>query len=178
MAKNGNIYLIGPMGSGKTAVGRELARRLKRRFVDTDSWIEREAGAAVSDIFARRGEKAFRALERRAVRRAAGTGGLVVALGGGAPTQTEVRRVLLTTGITVRLTCSQRDLWRRVAPKRATRPLLKGGTAAESRGRLAELLRRREGRYPKGDLRVSTSRHGARAAARRIAALLAKRSLP
>ena len=66
MAKNGNIYLIGPMGSGKTAVGRELARRLKRSFVDTDSWIEREAGAAISDIFARKGETAFRRMERGA----------------------------------------------------------------------------------------------------------------
>lgn len=163
------------MGSGKTAVGRELARRLKRRFVDTDSWIEREAGAAISDIFARKGERIFRKLESAVVRRVSRSAGQVVALGGGAPCQPALRRVIATTGITVRLTCKQSALWRRLAPERETRPLLRAPNSAAGRARLASLLKRRAAEYPKGDLRVSTTRYGARAAARRIALLLEKR---
>ena len=172
MAKIGNIYLIGPMGSGKTAVGRELARRLKRRFVDTDCWIEKRTGATVADVFAKRGEKAFRALERQAVVRVSKTGGQVVALGGGAPCQPELRRVVRRSGLTVRLTCRQQALWKRLAAERRNRPLLQAPTAAQAKARLAKLLRAREKYYPKGDLRVSTTKMSARDAAKRIAVLL------
>lgn len=157
MARAGNVYLIGPMGSGKTAVGRALARRLRRPFLDTDAMIERRARLRVPEIFARRGERAFRALERAAARDAARVGGRVVALGGGAPSQPAIRALLARTGIVVRLTCDQRELWRRLVGKADGRPLLRAPTAAESRGRLAALLRKRAGDYPKGDLRVSTS---------------------
>ncbi|MBI4422360.1 MAG: ATP-binding protein [Elusimicrobia bacterium] len=169
MALRGNVYLIGPMGSGKSAVGRELSRLLRRPFVDTDAWIERRSGASVARLFERRGEAAFRRLERQAVRAAARRRGLVVALGGGAPAQPGVRSLLAASGLTVRLTCSQRALWRRLSPQRERRPLLRGRGAAESRARLAALLRRRAPLFPRGELRLSTTRLSAREAARRIA---------
>ncbi|MBI4348161.1 MAG: shikimate kinase [Elusimicrobia bacterium] len=158
-------------------MGRELARRLRRRFVDTDCWIEKKAGATVADVFARKGETAFRALERAAIKRVSRTGGQVVALGGGAPMQPEIRRVVKATGIVVRLTCRQRALWKRLAAERGKRPLLEARTAAQGKARLAALLRRRERDYPKGDLRVSTTRRDTRRAARRIAELLSRRGL-
>lgn len=176
MAKDRTIYLIGPMGSGKTVVGKSLARRLKRSFFDTDQWIERKTGQSIEDVFAKKGEPRFRSLERAAVKVAAKRPGAVVALGGGAPCQPEVRRVL-ATGITVRLTAKQRELWRRVSNQRHRRPLLKEGTPAQGQARLAELIRKREPSYPKGDVRVSTSGASPEAAAGRIAAALKRRGL-
>ena len=97
---------------------------------------------------------------------------LVVALGGGAPAQTEVRRLIRSTGATVRLTCEQRALWKRLAGDKDKRPLLK----AASRERLAAIIRSRKATYPKGDIRVSTTRLGVRAVAMKIARKLKARS--
>src|SRR5688500_9366932 len=79
----GCVLLAGMMGSGKSAVGGILARRLGWRFVDTDREIEAVAGASVAEIFAREGEPRFRERERDALR-ALPASGAVVALGGGA----------------------------------------------------------------------------------------------
>ncbi len=79
-----NVYLIGFMASGKSAVGRALAIRLGRRLIDTDRDVERIAKRKIARIFAERGERAFRRLESRAIARAARRRGSVVALGGGA----------------------------------------------------------------------------------------------
>lgn len=96
-----SLVLIGPMGAGKTSVGRRVAKRLRVDFVDTDAAIAREHGA-IPQIFAQRGETAFRELERHAVHTALASGG-VVSLGGGAvlhpDTQAELtaHRVVLLT---------------------------------------------------------------------------------
>jgi shikimate kinase len=78
------IALIGYRCSGKTSVGRELAARLGWRFVDTDGVVEERAGKSVAAIFAEEGEKAFRALERKAFAELAGADDCVIAAGGGA----------------------------------------------------------------------------------------------
>ncbi len=78
-----NIALFGFMGCGKTSLGRALAARKGRRFVDLDALVAERAGCAVAEIFARRGEAAFRALERAALERVSGERGLVLACGGG-----------------------------------------------------------------------------------------------
>ena len=82
-----NIVLIGMMGSGKTTVGRLLAKRLRRPFADTDALIEEREGRSIPDIFARDGEDAFRALELKLSRELSGGRGLVIACGGGLPTR-------------------------------------------------------------------------------------------
>src|SRR5262245_10307958 len=79
-----NVFLVGFMASGKSTVGRRLARLLDRRFVDTDAEIERAAGRSIRSIFARQGEKAFRRMEERAVTSASRLKDAVVAVGGGA----------------------------------------------------------------------------------------------
>lgn len=95
------LVLIGPMGAGKTSVGRRVARKLGRAFTDTDTLIARRHGP-IPDLFARDGEAAFRRLERAAVAEALGGGG-VVALGGGAVMDADTRvdlaghRVVLLT---------------------------------------------------------------------------------
>jgi shikimate kinase len=135
----GTVALIGPMGAGKTSVGRRLARHLGRRFVDTDAVIATEHGP-VPHLFATVGEGAFRELERAVVQRELAAGG-VVALGGGAvldPTTQEALRactvVLLTVSedaVAERLADGRRPLltegiasWRRIAAERE--PIYRG----------------------------------------------------
>ena len=164
------VYLTGFMGTGKSVVGRALARRLRRAFVDLDAEIERAAGASVAEVFSRRGEAAFRRLERRALQKTARRGGLVVALGGGALLDKRNAALVGRTGVLVKLSCSRRELVRRLRPARASRPLLSGG-ALDSR--VARLLAERKGAH--GDARetVSTTRRSAAAAAALIARKLA-----
>jgi len=162
------VYLTGFMGSGKSAVGRELARVLRRRFVDLDAAVEREAGTSVAALFEKRGEPAFRRLERRALQKVARTGGLVVALGGGALLDKRNLALVERNGILIRLTCSRRELVRRLRPSRASRPLLAGGSLD---ARVARLLAARKGAH--GDALWSVSTTGRTNAA--AAALIARR---
>ena len=94
-----NIVLIGMMGSGKTTVGELLARHLCRLFIDTDALIEEREGRAIPDIFSRDGEEFFRALERKTARELSGRTGLVIACGGGLPTQAEAIAALKENGL-------------------------------------------------------------------------------
>ncbi|MFH2202666.1 MAG: shikimate kinase [Elusimicrobiota bacterium] len=128
-----NIFLIGFMAAGKTAVGRALAERLKRPFIDADREIEKAAGLSVARIFARHGEKRFRALERRVINKIARQRGLVVAVGGGA--------VLRRSGTVVYLQAPFETLWRRGSKERAKRPLW------NDRRSLLRLLQSRRPRY-------------------------------
>ena len=160
------MYLTGFMGAGKSAVGKELARLLRRPFVDLDVLIEREAGSAVASIFARRGEAAFRKLESAALARAAKRRGVVVALGGGTLLDARNRALVARTGLLVKLSCSRAELVRRLRPARASRPLLAGGALS---ARVSELLRARRAAYAGAAWSVSTTANSPKAAAMIIA---------
>src|SRR5262249_52924556 len=92
------VFLTGFMGTGKTAVGRELARRTGLRFGDLDHEIEHDAGMSVADIFARHGEAEFRARESAALDRLSALANAVVATGGGAVVDVENRRRMRAAG--------------------------------------------------------------------------------
>ena len=94
-----NIVLIGMMGSGKTTVGKLLAGCLHLHFVDTDALIEEREGRSIPDIFAMDGEEAFRALELNVSEELSGQRGLVIACGGGLPTQAAAIRALKENGL-------------------------------------------------------------------------------
>lgn len=96
-----NLYLVGPRGSGKTTVGRLLAERLGLPFVDADAKLEREAGRTIAELFALEGEPGFRARERTTLLALTKRDGLVVATGGGAVLDPDVRTALAATGVTV-----------------------------------------------------------------------------
>jgi shikimate kinase len=121
----GHIILAGFMATGKTEVGRRLAQRLGRAFVDTDALVEADAGSTVASIFAAEGEAAFRARERAAVERACGMLDAVIAIGGGALLDAENRRRLTAAGAVVCLTATPQEILRRVG-NAASRPLLRG----------------------------------------------------
>ncbi len=131
------IVLMGFMGTGKSEVGRRLAHRLGRAFVDTDQLVEERAGKRVAAIFAEDGEAAFRALERDAVAEAAGRGAAVVAVGGGAVLDPENVRRLREAGTLVYLTARPEIILRRVGDA-SSRPLLKDDPHATVSRLLAE----------------------------------------
>jgi shikimate kinase len=160
------VYLTGFMGAGKSVVGKELARLLRRPFVDLDLFIEREAGSSVASLFARRGEAAFRRLERRALLRTAKRSGVIVALGGGTLLNPKNRAVVEKTGLLVNLSCSRAELIRRLRPVREKRPLLAGGSLG---ARVGKLLAARGASYRGAAWSVSTTVNSPRTAAMMIA---------
>ena len=132
------VILAGFMGTGKTEVGRRLARSLGWTFVDTDALVESAAGRSVSALFAEEGEPVFRAREREAVAQACTLNATVVAVGGGALLDPENRRRLLAAGPVVCLRASPRELVRRLGTAR-DRPLLNGDGTASEQERLARI---------------------------------------
>jgi shikimate kinase len=128
------VVLIGPMGAGKSTVGRLLAERWQAEFRDTDDDVERAEGRSVSDIFVESGEQHFRALEREAVAHALGEHAGVLAVGGGAVMEPETRSLLAGHRV-VFLRVGLADAAARVGLG-ASRPLLLGNV----RGTLKALL--------------------------------------
>lgn len=164
------VYLTGFMGTGKSEVGKILARKLGWAYVDTDAAVERRAKKPVARIFREDGERAFRRLERAEIARVSRRLRTVAALGGGALLDPENKK-RVRNGVCVRLTCAEPELWRRLKPELSRRPLLAGGRPA-----LKRLLRRRRGAYAGADFLVSTTRRGPAETARQIIRRLKARS--
>ena len=135
------------MGTGKTEVGRRLARALDRTFVDTDRLVEARAGRSVAAIFAGEGEAGFRAREHQAIDAACGLPDAVIATGGGTLLDPENRRRLAAAGPIVCLTASAEVILRRVGAS-GSRPLLASCTSDEERlARIREMLAARAAIY-------------------------------
>jgi shikimate kinase len=138
-----NIYLIGPMGSGKTAVGRQLALRTDREFLDTDQEIERRTGVDIPYIFEKEGEAGFRERETEVIEDLTRRELLVLATGGGAVLAEINRRRLADTGIVVHLETTVDEQLRRTQWS-GNRPLLKND---DPRAVLEALRRQRQPLY-------------------------------
>jgi shikimate kinase len=134
-----NLYLVGMMGAGKSAVGRPLAEALGYRFLDADDALQQVAGRTIPDIFARDGEAGFRDLETAVLGQIAGWHSLVVATGGGVVTRPE-NWGHMRQGVVV---------WLHADP--TPRPLLE---ADDPSARLGELLGQRQPLYAQADLHV------------------------
>ena len=143
------LWLIGMMGSGKSSVGAEAARRLGVEHHDTDAIIEARAGMPVEQIFESIGVVAFRDLERQAVEHAAGLSG-VISTGGGAVLDDGSRATMAETGTVIYLAAEAAALRRRVGDV-SSRPLLHGGDPAQ---RLARILDERQPHYQEAAHRI------------------------
>lgn len=148
------LVLVGFMGSGKTSVGQEISRRLGAEFLDLDDRIERIAGSSVREIFADRGERAFRELETEAIREAVSVAGRVIATGGGAFQNEENRHLLKEYAPVVFLDVTPDGVVSRLSGDR-TRPLLPGnGTGGEQE--IVRMMKARRPAYELADLTVRT----------------------
>lgn len=147
------LVLVGMMGSGKSTIGRRLAKRLGLPFVDADEEIETAAGRSISDIFEDLGEDEFRAGERRVMARLLDGVPKVIATGGGAFIDAETRKRIKREAISIWLDAAIEVLAERTS-RRDTRPLLRAGNPQEILERQAA---ERRPAYAEADIRVVSS---------------------
>ncbi len=151
-----NVALIGFMGTGKTAVGEALAKKLNRKFVELDSLIERKAGKSIPEIFQQDGEIAFRELEIEVTKEIAKEKYMVIACGGGIVLNKINIDRLREEAIIVYLTASPRAILKRVSSEEGQRPLLRTPNKALN---IRELLRFRKPFYEgAADIKIDTSK--------------------
>lgn len=118
------IFLIGFMGSGKSSVGKELAKLLKFKFIDLDEVIEKSEKKSIASIFSEFGEQRFRKIEQAALVNQLQNEKIVVATGGGSATFENNIEVMNVSGVTVYLDAHPGTLFHRLAPEKSSRPLI------------------------------------------------------
>ena len=148
-----NIVLVGLMGSGKSSIGRTIAKKLNRRFIDTDRYIERKAGQTTAEIFNDGGEDKFRIFEKEVIKKISQYVGIVVATGGGALKDPENFRYLKESGWIIALYASPATLYKRIEGKRV-RPLLLN--EEDPVKKLEEIFNARKTMYAQADFQVDT----------------------
>jgi len=121
--KLNNIILVGPMGSGKTSIGRKLSVSLSLDFFDSDHEIIEKTGVSIDHIFDVEGEKGFRARESEAIKNLCNMTNVIIATGGGSVLLEENRKLMMQAGLVVYLSSSVDQILRRTA-KSKSRPLL------------------------------------------------------
>ena len=143
MNSQSNIFLVGPMGAGKSTIGRRLARAMGRRFLDSDKAIEQRTGASISWIFDKEGEAGFRVREKAMIDELTQQQGIVLATGGGVVLDPDNRRHLRERGFVIYLSTSIDEQLRRTR-RDTNRPLLQ---TPDPRAKLEELLEIRDPLY-------------------------------
>ena len=146
------ITLVGLMGSGKSLLGRRLAKQLDMPFADSDKAIEDAAGLTISDIFDIAGDAKFREMEERIIAELVATGPLVLATGGGAICRAKTAELLLEQSVVVWLQAAPETLMARIGTT-ATRPLLAGD---DPLGKLRKLSLDRQQHYEKAHIHLNT----------------------
>ena len=139
-----NIVLVGPMGSGKTTVGRRLAHELNQDFFDTDHEIIDKTGVTIDHIFDIEGEEGFRERETKILENLCQMSNIILATGGGIVILPKNRKILKNSGLVVYLSSSVNQLLKRTA-KSKTRPLLEN--SSDRRKTITELLEARDVYY-------------------------------
>ena len=157
MSPPNNIILVGFMATGKSRVGRVLARRTGRPLADADAAIVQRAGQSIEQIFAEQGEAAFRALEKRVITELCAGSGKVIAAGGGAFLDPDNRLAMLAAGSVFCLYSQPETIWQRLSkgggPGQAVRPLVAGDNSLE---RIRELLNQRAPAYAQAHYQIAT----------------------
>lgn len=131
-----NVFLIGPMGAGKTTVGSMLAKAMGREFLDSDAVLQERTGVTVSEIFEHEGEQGFRRREREVIAELVERKNIVLATGGGAVLDADNRRLLASRGTVIYLRVPLEAQLQHLRADR-TRPLLQDGNPEEVLKRLS-----------------------------------------
>jgi shikimate kinase len=169
MVRSQSVFLIGPVGAGKSTIGRQLASELKLDFYDSDREIESKCGVTIDWIFDIEGEEGFRQREKDAIESLVGEQSIVLATGGGAILLPENRTLLSSRGKVVYLQASVEQQLERTA-KDKKRPLLQ---VDDKRSQLEKLMGEREPLYREiADLTIETSDTTVRNVVQRIVRLL------
>jgi len=156
-----NLVITGFSGTGKSVVGKEIARRLNWDFLDTDDQIVKQSGEPIAQIFRQQGEGKFRELEREIIREACQQRQTVIAIGGGAIVDPQNYKLLAKTGLVVCLEARPETIYERLfreaacSPETEVRPLLASGNPLE---RIRQLKASRQPYYAKADWTVHTDR--------------------
>ena len=162
------VFLTGFMGTGKSSVGKVLARMSGLTYVDLDALIVAQAGMSINEIFALQGEPAFRALESTLLRSLGRQEGIILSTGGGAVLSAENRDIMRSRGIVINLTASVPVIRDRL--RHATdRPLLQDSKVTE---KIEQMLSEREACYAEADIRIDTAGKKIEDVAAEIMALL------
>jgi shikimate kinase len=151
-----NIILIGPMGSGKTSIGKKLSKMMKFNFIDTDHLIEEKTGVDIPTIFEHEGESGFRKRENKILEDISNVENSVLGTGGGIIILEENRKIIKNMGFIVYLTASIKELVYRTEQDR-NRPLIKDG---DTKKKIEEILKEREKIYENiSNIKISTDNY-------------------
>ncbi len=159
-----NLALIGFMGAGKTSVGRLVADQLRLDYLDTDELIQSQTGRTITDIFAKDGEPAFRALEQQVTEELSARERTLIATGGGLPTNPANLTSLKKHALVACLWASPEKIWERVK-NQTHRPLLQG---SEPQKKIRDLLAAREQFYRQADVLINTDNRSVREVAQQV----------
>ena len=147
------LYLIGYMASGKSTIGRKIAKRTELPFFDTDKMVEEAEGAAVADIITYAGEEYFREAERRALEQTAEVENAIISTGGGLPVWGDNQAWIAEQGMSVYLKRTPEQILSRLSPHgRQKRPKFRGKSDEELLRFMHEHLAEREPIYEKADM--------------------------
>lgn len=152
------LFLVGYMGSGKSTIGRKVARGMKLPFFDTDKMVEESEGASVADIFAYAGEEYFRRAERNALERCTDEQNAVISTGGGAPVWGDNMEWIGSQGVSVYLKRTPEQILSRLSPYgRERRPRFRGLNDEELLAFMHENLAEREPIYERATITIDCS---------------------
>ena len=146
------IFLIGYMGAGKTTVGRKLAKEMNLSFIDLDLYIEGRYHRSIRQLFAERGEEAFRDIEKRLLHEVAEFEDVLVSTGGGTPCFFDNMEFMNMAGTTIYLKVSVDELASRLESCKQTRPVLQNRSGEELRSFIKENLEARTAFYEKANI--------------------------
>lgn len=170
--KNVNLILIGFMATGKTAVGKALAKKLRKKYVSTDTLIEKKAKQRIKTIFKDRGEEYFRELETTALKSLKGKKNLVVSCGGGIVIKPANRALLKKLGTVIWLKASPEKINSRLGPLKQ-RPLLNIKDENKRMKKIKEMLKYRDPLYKKSSrVLIDTNSLGLSQVASKIASMI------
>ena len=148
-----NIVLIGLMGTGKSAIGRTIGKKLGRRFIDTDRFIERKLGKTIPELFEQEGEVRFRLIEKEIIKKVSQYIGIVIATGGGVIKDPDNFKHLKESGWIIALYASPETIYKRIEGKRI-RPLLLN--QEDPLQVLEKIMEDRKSMYAQADFHIDT----------------------